>query len=418
MRRTAVAAALGLVLSASAANAQVTFTLVTRENSPRAAEIPGGIVPIVDPVGRRDCNCESWRFQGTYVPPAGARFVQFWVGTSATACATLMNRQPGLSTTTCWQLPTSLIPSQLVGGTNSFNVSIPSRYLVDPINGLCVPPMGRSTTGSNYLSVLLVPPDDMSPIGAYTIPYNQDLPISPTNVVAESQENGARISWSLGTISGDGGAVTVPENVRGIYVLCFGGPVTFDAGAPRGCDASATSDVARTDAADVVDAVDADDVVSTDADDVVTSTDTGTSGTDSAVDEAGAACGVAGPPAGFDPNDDAQFERYRCSALIDRTSTFTVVQGLQNSVAYRFMVVTQDSAGNRSAVSTLSPCVTPQLVTDFWEHYTGSGGRARPGFCSVRPGALGGGALAGGVVAFGIALAAMGVRRARRRRSK
>lgn len=337
---------------------------VSRSNPTRSAEL-GRDTTVDDGIGIRDCNCgDVWRFSAPYTPRSGARNVEFWVGTTADACRNSANRGASGTAQTCWQINAeSGVTTQAVGGANNIDVSVPARWLVDPVNGQCTPPgTGRSLTGNLYFTAIFRPPDDSTPYGSYQIDYNLQPPTPPLTISASGLESAARVTWSVTATDSDGGTTgNVSNTVRGFYVMCFPGPPVPDGGtidAGTSCNGDGFRFDAGTDAS-----MDATDNPGTLPD--------------------GGVCTVSGVPAGFDVHDDVQFARYRCSTLLGvGTSTFDV-RNLSNGTPYRFAVVTQDTAGNR-AMSTVTPCTVPQPVTDFWEYYEGSGeSMARPGFCAV-----------------------------------
>jgi hypothetical protein len=259
---------------------------------------------------------------------------------------------------------------------------------VNPLQGQCVPLPGRATSGSVFFSVLARGPDDMTPMAVQEIPYNFSTAESPNTVTATAQEGAALVQWSIGTSTDEAGTAVLSPSLAGFYVLCFPGPPNgFDAGTPDACTPVNIGDLGPVDTGitdlGFVDDLGTTDIVESDA------TDDLVDALDAASTVAALTCSEVSVPAGFDPNDDAQFNRFRCSDLRARTETQFTVQGLSNGQPYRFGVVAQDTAGNRSVVVSTATCVTPQPVTDFWEHYHGSGGAAQPGFCAVRPGPVG-----------------------------
>jgi hypothetical protein len=396
-----------VLLAAPVARAQtITITQVTRENSPRSSEVAGGVVPIEQGVGLRDCNCENWRFQGTFTSPGTVANIEWWVGKSVDACRTSSRRAPSASTPECWQIPSSVVAPIRASG-NVFNVVIPARWLVDPINGRCQPPGGLSSTGQLYFTVLMRPPEDMSPAASQVINYNFTPLESPTNVMARAGENSARVSWSFAGSGDDAGTGSVVTNLAGFYVLCLPRHPRFDAGTPIVC-----GDAGRFD----FDAMaDAGSDAGTDATVDASTTDAGGATDAGTIDDAGAACGVGGLPTDFDPNNDEQFNQFRCTDLLGVSASQVDINDLDNGSQYRFAVVAQDTSGNRSEPSAPSNCASPNLVTDFWEHYENRGGTARPGFCAVHPGFAGTGALAG-IALGGVALVLLQRRRKRTRR--
>lgn len=425
------------LLTPAAAHAQTTtnvvvFSRVMRVNNPRESEVVGTGISTMDPIGLRDCACERWQFEGSVNPPAGtsATQLEWWVGTSPQACASETGRRGGgrgmttMSTTTCWQLPTDVAPPvPIAAGSASvpFFLDIPARWLVDPINGQCVPPGGSTaTTGTLYLTGIVHPPEDMSPSSSFQYSFSRSSPQSPTNVTASAQEGAASIGWSYGTVTVDGGQTVVPSNIRAFWVLCLPntlGPLPgsdaglmcegismLDAGADASTDAS--TDAATDDATDDAGAEAGAEDAAMDAG-VGMSVDAGDGG------GGASACTVNELPAGFDPNNETQFRRFACAGPLPTSSLSTTIEGLNNGIGYRFVVVAQDNAGNRSLPSALSDCTVPELTTDFWEHYRNSGGRASGGFCAVRPGVVG---ACGFFAVAGGALAAMLVTRRQKSR--
>ncbi|MEI8257631.1 MAG: hypothetical protein WCJ30_18300, partial [Deltaproteobacteria bacterium] len=230
----------GIVLGfAPAARAQtITINTVVRNNSPRAPELPGGVVGSDLPIGLRDCTCETWTITGSFsgsVTGASPRF-EYWVGSTSTACATLANRAgSGTTVPSCWQIPDDVVPSSPI--TTSFTVIIPSVLLVNPSDRTCTPLPGRSLSGSVFFTVLARGPDDMTPSVVREIPYNLEQPVAPSSVIATAQESSAQVVWSVGaSATDDSGAAILSPSIAGFYVLCFPGPpATFDAGFTDAC---------------------------------------------------------------------------------------------------------------------------------------------------------------------------------------
>lgn len=373
----------------------VTFTNVVRSGSPRAAEQASGVLSRDQPLGARDCPCEQWTFEGTINPSASARTLEWWIGTSATACATAINRYPA-NNATCWPLSALGLNATLPIAGNRFSVTIPARWIVDPLNGACQLPAAVSSGSSLYVTALLRPPDDAVPLGTVPITVNTQRPQPVQSVSASGAESSAIVTWEhLST--GDGGTAQVPENTAGYWVLCLPRIVGFDAGLLEHSCASASLDGGSSS-----------DVTATDA----TSDDGASAVMDSG--SSGASCGTESLPSTFDPNDDRQLAQYACSPLLSVGTSRYTVSGLTNGVSYRFAVVAQDTSGNRSAPSNFTPCVSPEQVTDFWEHYRNSPGNPpAPGACSVRPAA----ARSGGALALALG-AVYFVHRARRKESR
>lgn len=360
------ALASALSLSPADALAQV-FTMPVRSGSPRESE-PGGVtgsLRVTQPVGRRDCANEEWSFVVNIGGLSTATRLEYWIGVDQMACATAANRYPVASgTPRCW--PIQQTPSLTYLNPTvplSYTVRVRSAYLLAPLTGNCSDlQTTQGNVGTNYLTLLASPPSDNNIVATYAISYDIEPPQTPTDVTLSPGEGAVITRWTYtGTTSTttttttttDGGATTssVPRDLQGFWLLCDPPPsrAASDAGA-SGTDASVGLDV------------------ETDGE--------GATGT----------CGTAGFE-NLDPNDEAQFERYRCSDLLGATATRGSAVGLQNGVSYRVAVVAQDLAGNRSALGLATTCVRPQPVTDFWEHYRASGGAAEPLGCATRPGA-------------------------------
>lgn len=395
----------------AAAHAQV-FTNINRLGSTRLME-PGGIsttLTATNPIGRRDCaSHERWSMTVTFAAnPAGMNTtsLDYYVGADMTACATSTQRSmsttttPSVTTPRCWrinQLPSLTRSNPPVG--LSYTVEIESRYLVNPVTGDCLDTSAttQGTAGTNYLSLVASPPMDMNVVGTIAIPFDVAPPDPPTSVTASPGEGAINVGWTYTstttttTTDTDASTTTtsgVPTDLQGFWLLCD--PPLREAPSDAGADAG---DVGVDAALDV-------------ADDDPDPVDPGTPG-----DTSCSATTVLGT-AMFDPNDDEQFERYRCSnSILSSTSTSGTAQGLVNGRAYHVAVVAQDLAGNRSTVAVASTCVRPAPVTDFWEWYRTQGGAAQPGLCDARPGR------GGATGAYGwIMLAVTGAAWRRRRR--
>lgn len=379
---------LATLLTAGEVRAQV-FTMPVRAGSPREDE-PGGVngtLQPTQPVGLRDCADEEWTFVINYQGSASATRLEYWIGVDQMACATAANRYPVSSgTPRCW--PVQQTPSLTYQNPTvplSYTVRIKSRYLVSPLTGSCTDlQTTQGNIATNYLTLLASPPSDNNVVATYPIVYDIEAPQTPTDVTLSAGENSANVQWTYAgsttssTTTDDAGtSSSVPRDLQGFWLLCDpppGGATVTDAGtADGGRDAAAGLDV---------------------------ETDDGT-GT--------ASCGTVSFT-NVDPNNDEQFQRYRCSDLISAASSRGVATGLSNGVPYRVAVVAQDLAGNRSALGLPSTCVRPQPLTDFWEHYRASGGVAEPLGCAASPWRARG--------SWGLAMGALMLLAARRRRSR
>lgn len=357
------AVALGMMGEASA---QV-FTMPVRSGSPRESE-PGGVngtLQPTQPIGRRDCANEEWSFIVNYSGSASATRLEYWIGVDAMACSTAANRHPVSSgTPRCW--PISQTPSLTFLNPTiplSYTVRIRSSYLVSPLTGNCSDlQTTQGNVATNFLTLLASPPSDNNIVATFALSYDIEVPQTPTDVTLSAGEGSVNVQW---TYTGSGTTATtssdpdsgvtgaVPRDLQGFWLLCDPPPFgqTTDASVgDGGSDASIGLDVETDDDGGVL------------------------------------SCGTPGFE-NLDPNDDAQFQRYRCSDLIGAASTRGAATGLTNGVPYRVAVVAQDLAGNRSALGLPTACVRPQPLTDFWEHYRASGGVAEPLGCRANPGA-------------------------------
>jgi hypothetical protein len=345
----------------SVASAQtISIDHVVRSGSPRVSELPITGLAVSAPIGLRDCSCETWTIAGSIsgtVAGPNPR-LEFWVGTTPDACATAENRLgSGTSTPSCWPIPPDVVPGQGAGPV--FSVTIPSVLLVNPMDRQCVPLSGRPATGSMFLTVLAFGPATATPFAAQEIDYILDPPPPPANAAALPQDASAQITWSI---------VDSPVSLAGYYVLCFpGAPATFDGGLVSSCSTPF-------DRADAGDAGSLGDVASDGEIPDAENDGDGVSGL----------CRLASVPSSFDLHDDTQFVRYRCSPLLSRTTTSFAVSGLTNGAAYRFSVVSQDTAGNRSALNATTDCVLPEPAVSSDGGLDGSlGGPARGCACSA-----------------------------------
>lgn len=375
------------------ASAQV-FTFVSRTGSPRETERAGTTTTLLptQPIGIRDCQDETWRFRvnfrsnGTSAPTG----LEYWIGAEMATCGMSVNRTG--TTQRCWRIEggrprqniTPTIP------TYSDMIDIPASRLIDPVNGNCTASPTGSATGSVYLSLLTVPLNDMSlQTPAYAISFDLQAPDAPTNPRATGGESEATVEWSYqgsttSTTTDGGGSTSTSRDLYGFWILCDPAPgVITDGG---------TTD----DGGDA--ALDASDSGNNDRN---FGDDAGTIG----------ACGTgAFPVTDQNLNQESVFRRYQCGFVSGGASQATVT-GLTNGQPYRFAVVAQDLAGNRT-LSTASSCVVPGPVTDFWESYRGAGGGAKTLACAAGP-ARGGHVFPAAWIAAFLAGAAVRLRRRR-----
>jgi hypothetical protein len=373
------------------ASAQV-FTFVSRTGSPRETERSTTAVPLLatQPIGIRDCQGETWRFRvnfrlsGTSTPTG----LEYWIGAEMATCGMSTNRTG--TTQRCWRIEGGSPRQNITPTIPTFSdmIDIPAARIIDPVNGNCTASPTGSTTGSVYLSLLTVPLNDTSlQTPAYAISYDLQAPDAPTNPTATGGESEATVEWSYqgsSTSTSEAGATTTSRDLYGFWILCDPSPnVTTDGGT------SADAGDAGLDASD-------------------TGSNEHTFGDDAAV---GGSCGTGAFPINEQNfTDEALFRRYQCG-FVSAGANQTTVTGLTNGQPYRFVVVAQDLAGNRT-LSTVSSCVVPGPVTDFWESYRGAGGGAKTLACAAGP-ARGGHVFPAAWIA--VFLAGAGVRLRRRR---
>ena len=121
-------------------------------------------------------------------------------------------------------------------------------------------------------------------------------------------------------------------------------------------------------------------------------------------DGGGAVMCAADLPGGLATLDDAHL----CGEATGTQSSIRI-EGLENGVAYRIVLVAVDPSRNPTALDLGEH--TPSPVQDFWEEYRDSGGRARGG-CSAADGR------GGLLVLMVLAMAVTGARALRRRRRR
>lgn len=345
------------------------------------------------PIGRLDCESRTKvSFQVSY-PGDGTTFnaLQFWIGAQASSCMDMATRHPATNAV-CWPIGAASINGQQSMYFNN-DLQIEARFLVDPLGGNCANPTtpSRGTINTNFLSLLVVSGAGTVMTGmSIGIPFDLDPPATPTDVTVRPGEGSIEVSWryrsstvstSDASTSADDAAATTTTSttdLAGFWVLCDP-PGVLEAGDAGAGDAGRTTDA---------DLEVPDNVLGSDA---------------------GASCSGSFPT--IDPYDAAQFNRYARGGRTSANATSLSVTGLRNGVSYRCVVVAEDIAGNRT-MSSPSSCATPVPVTDFWERYRSSGGRATVA-CATPPRARGGSRL----VPATLPLAAVGFALRRRRRS-
>lgn len=358
-----------LVTGAMPAWGQVQFAFAGRRGGPR-----GDAVTRTDRLGARDCaSAERWSFRATLDAPAAAS-PTVWVASSGECDPE--DREPAAASPRCFQLCGPDLRDHcaepLLAGASQYTVSVPAARLVDAVNAQC--PTIEETRrvflvvdGTVVARSLLVTVDTLSP-----------APVSSPSATAE--EGTARVAWDYSLP--DAGGTTATD-----AAVDDAGPV--DAGA-------ATPGVPRVETLGAVY--------------VLCDPPRGMEGGDAGPRPDGAvACGT-GIFADLDPNNDAQLAAWRCNDPDAGVGSPNAITGLRNGVSYRFAVVAEDRAGNRSTPALTQSCATPSSATDYWERYRQEGGQAQPGFCAVRPGPVGAGGLALGALGL-VAVAALRRRR-------
>lgn len=368
--RTFASAALAALHFAPSAFAQ-RVTFVSRSG----AGISGAGV-----ISARACPADRWTFRAASGDGARTDAPEVWLARGATctfdpadttcvrAFAVTPTREASCDAGVCWAF------------------TLPGGLLVDPLSGACT----ASGAGSTAVIVRFGTAAAAFPDGR--IGWDTAAPAPPSTVtVAAAGESEVSVSWTYPSATADAGADVADADVTDVDVT--------------------EVDVTDADVADVTDVDDAGGATdASDADDV----------TDPDVVEAGVAAspealgrywllcdpatgvdaGVGECPsggfAGLDVDDDRSLEDFsaRCArgtAAIGATTSSVTLTGLTEGQPYRFAVVAEDLAGNRSVAVRATRCASAQRNTDFWERYRADGGGAKPG-CSASPRRATGGA--------------------------
>jgi len=300
----------------------------------------------------RTCPTERWTFRVASGDPARTEAPEIWLARGRTctfdptdvrcvrAASIVPVREARCESGVCWTF------------------DLPGALLVDPVAASCeTRGSGSTAVIARWATLAVAFPDGR--IGWDTLP-----PAAPVGVtVTAPGESTLQVGWASPSPSAasehDGGE---------------------DADA---LDASDTTDSTPDDASEPFDG-------ETDVADVVNAT--GASGVEAlrgywllceAVDgvDAGEGECPSGGFVGLDVDDDAALTRFaaqcgRGTELIAPTVTSVTLTGLPEGRAYRFAVVAEDLAGNRSTPTRASRCATARRVTDFWERYRSAGGMA------------------------------------------
>lgn len=370
-RRLLLALALSATPSLAAAQSRIDFVSRT-----------GGSTSEPGPISARDCARERWTFR---LVVDGAR-----TGTPAV----LLSRYDACSGPTgdarC--VPVAVTPTRVTSncaGATCWEFSIDDRWLVDVDTGAC------STLGEGNTRVFAWV--DGVGVASPRVRWDTLPPAAPLAVSASfGSESEVRVTWSYPTV-----ASAVDASVD-----------ASDATASDVADATALD--AASDIVDAsVDAASADVPPSPGFESVRrfwVLCDPVASG---ALD---ASCSSGGFN-GLDVNDDAMLLRYtaQCGESdggVANTATSASLVRLSLGRTYRFAVVAEDLAGNRSAVARATRCSSAQAYTDFWETYRATGGEGPAGCSVARTHAPRGSfaAVAGLVAALGCAVRRVGRR--------
>lgn len=389
--RTSVLAALAALLAASPAVAQ-RVSLVSRAGD-------GGSTPGI--ISARACPTDQWTFRAASGDASRTEAPEVWLARGATctfdpsdtscvrAVALAPTRDPSCDAGVCW----------------TFTLS--GALLVDPRGGSC------ATAGSGSTAVIVRFGAAAAAFPDGRIGWDTLAPAPPLSVmVTAPAESTVQVSWAYPSATNDAGAAIDADVV--------------DADVADASDA-AMSDVAVADAGDdVADVADADDAPA--VADVPAASDAGPAASAEPIRRFWLLCDPAdgvdagtgecpsGGFAGLDVNDDRSLEAFaaRCARgteAIAGAASMVTLTSLPEGRPYRFAVVAEDLAGNRSAPTLATRCATAQRVTDFWEQYRAAGGSA-PVSCAASPRQTAGAWVAfAGILALAVSAAAARGRR-------
>ncbi|MFO0647652.1 MAG: hypothetical protein U0326_15525 [Polyangiales bacterium] len=334
--------ALALTALPSLASAQSRIDFVSRA---------GGSSTVAGPISLADCQRERWTFRLVVA------------GTHTAAPSVLLARGDACSgpsgDASC--VPVSVSPTRVTdncAGATCWEFTISDRWLVDLDTGSCPSVAGGYTRVFAWV--------DGVGVASPRIRWDTLAPAPPTAVSAEfGSESEVRLSWSypIAAASTDAGDDVVDAT-----------DATSDA---LDATTDATTDV-------VTDTPSADVPATPGYESVrrfwVLCDPVASGGLDAS------ACSSGGFD-GLDVNDDASLLRYasQCGEAdggVASTATTASLVRLSLGRTYRFAVVAEDLAGNRSAIARAASCSSAQAYTDFWETYRATGGEGTAG-CSV-----------------------------------
>ena len=320
------------------------------------------------------CRAEQWTFRVTLgQPPAGDLAVFVRASSDGTA--------PSTCDVTTGNGCARLGGVTVMRDGMNLTFTVPANLLVPA----AINPCGLDGEGRTRVFVV-ENPDAVSPAvpaviaGSPYVPFDLRAPRDPQSVTASPSDEGAvTITWAPKLAATDGGANTMDAASDAAVDADMDAGATTDAGS--GTDAG-DADVPDADAgdADVVDAPEAS--VVTMARYILL-----------CEPQVGANCrdASAGALSSVDPYDTDMLACYTAACgsgvttSLPGTNSSATLQGLRSGAAWQFGVIAEDFVGNRSRVG-VSNRVTVQSYSDFWEAYRQSGGAARPGVCSARPG--------------------------------
>lgn len=335
--------ALALTALPSLASAQSRIDFVSRA---------GGSSTVAGPISLADCQRERWTFRLVVA------------GTHTSAPSVLLSRGDACSgpggDASC--VPVSVSPTRSTDncpGSTCWEFTISDRWLVDLDTGSCPSVAGGYTRVFAWV--------DGVGVASPRIRWDTLAPAPPASVSAEfGSESEVRLSWSypIAAASTDAGSDVVDA--------------TDDTGDALDASVDAVTDV----------------VIDTPAADVPA-----TPGYESvrrfwvlcdpvASGELDASTCSSGGFRELNVSDDATLIRYasQCGEAdggVASTATTASLVRLSLGRTYRFAVVAEDLAGNRSEIARASTCSSAQAYTDFWETYRATGGEGAAG-CSVR----------------------------------
>jgi hypothetical protein len=407
-------AVLAVFLCGGVAWAQ-TITLPTPSGSFRTASGRSGTTEVIYGLSRADCEADLvYNFSSII---SGWSTGEFQVWASNTADCKSKDARTATTNRQCWQVTTP--KPAFFNGTLA--VPIKGRDLVAYVgqtppddytpadSSVCTNQSGTAAVKVT-LYFLIVDSSSKEALGtgaSYGISTDLLAPTAPAISGLEVQNQALKVTWGTSTdtdiltyeVCRDQGvavatagvvAAETPEaaglGVGGSVCAAIGSTSSTDAGADAGADAAIADGDAET--------PDATDAAAADAET-----------TDAAADSASAA-DASGSDGGALPDESSDLV---CESASKGATSYTF-SGLENDKVYTFVLRAKDTLGNQGDVGTAA-CQYPSATTTFYDGYTGAGGQAGGGFCSMGRGSL------TGVTGFAIAMGGVaGLALLRRRR--